>query len=142
MKIMCLTCTIFSPLKDKEQLQDLIEVKATPKHEKGHTVQGASYVFSYHITIVNLSDTTVQLQRRHWYISDGLFGEREVEGEGVIGQMPTLKPGDKFEYESWCPVSSEYGSMSGYFTFEDLKNKEEFDVEIPTMVLLPEFALN
>ena len=117
MRIMCLTCTIFSPLKDNNT-HELIQVIAKPKHEKGHTVQGASYVFSYHITIINQSEVTVQLQRRHWYISDGMFGEREVEGEGVIGQMPTLKPGDKFEYESWCPVSSEYESRNGYFTFE------------------------
>lgn len=119
-----------------------IKVLAKPKHEKGHTVQGASYVFSYRITIENFSNVSIRLTRRQWYISDGLFGEREVEGEGVIGQMPTIDPGEKFEYESWCPVSSEYGSMTGYFTFENLKNNEVFYVDIPPMVLLPEFVLN
>lgn len=119
-----------------------IHVTAIPRHEKKQSVHGAQYVFSYHIIIENFSNHPVQLRRRHWYISDGIFGEREVEGEGVIGQMPVIIPGSRFEYESWCPVASDYGSMSGYFTFEDLQTREEIEVDIPPFVLLPEFVLN
>ena len=119
-----------------------IFITARPKHEKDQELQGATYVFSYHIFIQNLSEHTIQLKRRQWYISDGLFDEREVEGVGVIGQMPVLKPNEKFEYESWCPVASEYGSMNGFFTFVEMSSEQIFEVEIPAMVLLPEFVLN
>ena len=129
-------------MEEHNEIHDLVRVSAVPKHEKKQTVQGANYVFSYHITIENNSKVAIQLRRRHWFISDGVFGEREVEGEGVIGQMPIIEPGSSFEYKSWCPVSSEYGSMSGFFTFDNLVNKEEFFVDVPSFVLLPEFALN
>ena len=129
-------------LENINDISSKILITAKPKHQKNQSVQGANYVFSYHIVIINNSDAVVQLTRRHWYISDGVFGEHEVEGEGVIGQMPTFKPGEKFEYESWCTVSSEYGSMSGYFTFQNLHTKELYYVDVPSFVLLPEFVLN
>jgi ApaG protein len=125
-----------------QEIESKIYVLAEPKHEPEQTVSGAAYVFSYHITILNNSAYTVQLLRRHWFITDGIFGEREVQGDGVIGQTPRLKPGEKFEYESWCPVSSDFGSMHGYFTFNEFVSKTEFDVAIPAMVLLPKFVLN
>ncbi len=129
-------------MKNHPDITHQIHISADPRHEKNQSVQGANYVFSYHIIIENLSSFPIQLKRRHWYISDGVFGEREVEGQGVIGQMPIIVPGSRFEYESWCPVASEYGSMQGFFTFENLETKEDFHVDIPPFVLLPEFVLN
>jgi ApaG protein len=85
---------------------------------------------------------TVQLLRRHWYITDGIFGEREVEGEGVVGEQPTLESGESFGYTSWCPVSEEYGSMGGYFTFKEIRTGKEVYAEIETFLLMPEEALN
>lgn len=124
------------------EIAKTLEIIAIPKHEMDQRLSGASYVFSYHITIVNRSAHAVQLLRRHWFITDGLFGEREVEGEGVIGQQPKLKPGEKFEYESWCPLSGDYGTMNGFFTFCEVQSRDEFEVDVPAMVLLPKFALN
>lgn len=129
-------------MSNLREISAKLEITATPRHEMGQELQGASYVFSYHITIVNKSENAVQLLRRHWFITDGIFGEREIDGEGVIGQQPKLKPGEKFEYESWCPLSADYGTMNGYFTFCELTTRDEFDVDIPVMVLLPKFVLN
>lgn len=119
-----------------------ITITATPRYEKKQQMRGAQYVYSYRITILNESEYTVQLQRRYWLINDGLEDERELEGAGVIGQMPMLKPGEKFEYESWCPLISEYGSMKGYYTFEELSTRSTFEVDVPQMVLVPDFVLN
>jgi len=105
-------------------------------------VQGAKHVFSYTIEVENVGLETIRLIRRHWYIKDGIFGEREVEGEGVIGQKPTLEPGEKFEYQSWCPVSDNFGSMRGFFTFEILRTGETGYADIKTFLLMPEEALN
>ncbi len=121
---------------------DKIRITATPKHVPDQALRGAKYVFTYTITITNNSPETVQLMRRHWYIKDGVFGEREVEGEGVIGQQPTLEPGETFEYQSWCPVSQDYGSMRGYFTFTELRTSKMIRAEIDTFLLMPEEALN
>ena len=125
-----------------EELATQIAIEAAPKYEKKQRMEGAQYVYSYHITIINQSAYTVKLQRRYWLIADGLDDEREVEGAGVIGQMPILKPGKKFEYESWCPLICEYGSMKGFFTFEELTTRSIFLVNVPQMVLVPDFVLN
>ena len=52
------------------------------------------FMFAYKITIENLSDYTVQLMRRHWYIFDSNGTLREVEGEGVVGEQPVIEPGE------------------------------------------------
>ena len=118
-----------------------IKVSSKPKYEPLHEVTGAKHVFSYTIKIENCSDKIVQLKRRHWFILDGDYNKREVEGEGVIGEQPTLHPGQSFEYQSWCPIASDYGSMSGYYTFRTMNN-EEFKVDIPQFVLMPDYLLN
>ena len=55
------------------------------------------YVFAYRITIENLSNHTVQLLRRYWHIWDSNAEEREVEGEGVVGDQPILKAGQSYQ---------------------------------------------
>ena len=55
--------------------------------------QGDHFMFAYKINIENLSDTTVQLLRRHWDIFDSNGIHREVEGEGVVGEQPVIEPG-------------------------------------------------
>jgi len=43
------------------------------------------YVWGYQVQIENYGNKTVQLQRRHWIITDGNGQKHEVEGEGVVG---------------------------------------------------------
>src|SRR6476646_4420494 len=52
------------------------------------------YVFAYFIRIENVSQRTVQLLTRHWYIHDSIGEDSEVAGDGVVGEQPTLQPGD------------------------------------------------
>jgi ApaG protein len=76
------------------------------------------YVFSYQVRIVNLSDVSVQLRSRRWLIVDADGERHEVVGEGVIGQQPRLDPGVEFEYESFCPLPTAWGTMEGEFRME------------------------
>ncbi|MFN7116892.1 MAG: Co2+/Mg2+ efflux protein ApaG [Saprospiraceae bacterium] len=100
------------------------------------------YVFSYHITIENMSEETVQLLRRHWYIFDSNGVIREVEGEGVIGKQPILHPGESHEYASWSPLMTEMGKMYGFYLFVRQSDDEQFKVQIPEFQLLAPFKLN
>lgn len=52
----------------------------------------SEYMFAYRITIENHNNFTVKLLRRHWFIFDSNGEHREVEGEGVVGVQPVLKP--------------------------------------------------
>ena len=54
------------------------------------------FVFEYTITITNNSSEVVQLQSRHWIITDGLGDVEEVKGPGVVGEQPVLSPGEGF----------------------------------------------
>lgn len=101
-----------------------------------------NHLFSYYITIENESIEDVQLLERHWYIFDSLNTLEIVEGEGVIGQTPILKPADTYTYKSHCSLFGDAGSMSGYFTMINLNNSKTFQVKIPTFQLTTTVVLN
>jgi ApaG protein len=75
------------------------------------------YVFAYFIRIENTSQRTVQLMTRHWYIHDSIGEDSEVAGDGVVGEQPTLAPGDVHEYQSFCILKSPNGHMEGTYRF-------------------------
>ena len=43
---------------------------------------------------------------------------QDVDGDGVIGQTPTLGPGERFSYTSGAPLSAPSGIMSGTYDLE------------------------
>lgn len=93
------------------------------------------YVFAYFITIENKSLDTVKLTNRFWKIFDSLNKTEIVNGEGVIGQTPILKPNDNYSYSSGCFLESNIGAMKGYYTMQNAENYKEFKVIIPTFQL-------
>jgi ApaG protein len=100
------------------------------------------FAFSYQITIENHSKDAVQLITRHWEIADALKEIEIVEGEGVIGKKPMLKPGETHVYSSGCLLSSPFGAMSGYFNMINYTNTRNFKVYVPPFRLCAPFALN
>lgn len=100
------------------------------------------FIHSYKVRIENLSKSTVKLISRYWKITDGDGSKREVKGDGVVGEQPTLMPGDKHIYSSWCPLSFPTGKMEGHFNMKDMETAEMFSVQIPAFVLVPDFKEN
>ena len=100
------------------------------------------FFFVYEITITNKSDFTVKLLRRHWDITDCFGKKRMVEGEGVVGETPSIEPGEAFAYNSGCDFSTEVGKMSGYYVMQKLVAHSEFKVAIPEFVLVLPAKLN
>ena len=100
------------------------------------------YVFAYFITIENNSELTIQLTDRFWQIFDSLNKTEIVEGEGVVGQTPILKPNDTYSYSSGCFLESNIGSMKGFYTMQNTKSFEHFKVTIPTFQLLTPIVSN
>lgn len=94
------------------------------------------YLFSYQITITNQNPFSVQLLRRHWFIKDSGSPIKQVEGEGVVGQMPVIEPGESYTYESGCNLTSEIGSMKGTYQFIRLYDESKFYAEIPEFNLI------
>jgi ApaG protein len=100
------------------------------------------YMFAYKINIENLSDYSVQLMRRHWFIFDSNGTHREVEGEGVVGQQPVLEPGDSHEYVSGCNLKTDMGTMKGTYEMRRLVDDEGFEVSIPQFFMVAPYKLN
>ena len=116
-----------------------VEVKFWPQHSMPRENH---YFFVYFITIQNKSDFSVQLLRRHWDIFDSIGEKRVVDGDGVVGETPVLEPGQKFEYNSGCNLTSEIGFMKGYYTLLKLMDGKEFSVDIPRFDLVVPAKLN
>ncbi|MCO4292730.1 Co2+/Mg2+ efflux protein ApaG [Solitalea sp. MAHUQ-68] len=100
------------------------------------------FMFAYKITIENLTDYTVQLLRRHWYIFDSNGTHREVEGEGVVGQQPVIEPGESHEYVSGCNLNTEIGTMKGTYQMLRIFDGSHFDVNIPEFHLVSPHRMN
>lgn len=93
------------------------------------------WFWSYHVRIENGSDRAVQLLSRSWRIVDGSGTVHEVDGEGVVGEMPLIPAGGSFDYVSGCPLNTSSGSMSGSYRMVD-EDGQSFDVTIPGFELL------
>ncbi len=100
------------------------------------------YAFGYMVTIENQSKDSVQLNSRYWKILDALNNVEIVEGEGVIGKKPVLKPGESHTYNSGCLLTSPFGAMQGYYNMVNLSKTNKFKVIIPTFKLSAPFAIN
>jgi ApaG protein len=92
------------------------------------------YVFAYFIRIENVSQRTVQLLTRHWHIHDSIGEDSEVAGDGVVGEQPTLQPGDVHEYQSFCILKSPNGHMEGTYQFVRT-DSSTFEATIPRFLL-------
>lgn len=106
---------------------------------KNHKIH---FAFSYQIIIENHSKDSVQLTTRHWEIYDSLNDIEIVDGEGVIGKKPVLKPGESHIYSSGCLLSSPHGAMQGYFAMVNFTTTRTFRVIVPAFRLSAPFALN
>lgn len=92
------------------------------------------YVFSYTIHIRNCGRVTARLLSRKWRITDANGKVQEIEGEGVVGQQPRLRPGEDFEYTSGAVLETSLGTMQGsYRMLAD--DGTQFDAPIPPFTL-------
>ena len=128
-----------------KQVSNSIEISVTPEYLAEQSIPEEYYhVWAYHVTIENLGVKPVTLKSRYWKIIDSNGKKQEVEGKGVIGKQPTIKPGDRFKYTSGTPLNSTSGIMSGSYKMES-EDGNQFLAKIPSFSLdlpLPTKKLN
>ena len=103
-------------------------LESQSRPEEGH------YVWAYSIRLENHGKETVTLRTRYWKITDAHGRLQEVRGAGVVGEQPTLKPGDVFEYTSGCPLKTSSGFMVGAYQMQTAEG-EMFNIDIPAFSL-------
>ena len=102
-------------MTDKNTVYDTrVEVQTSYISEQSEP-EDHRFVFSYTVTIENHGDIPAKLISRHWYITDADGNVQEVEGDGVVGEHPYLKPGDGFRYTSGTVLKTPVGSMHGFY---------------------------
>ena len=97
--------------------------------------------FPYTVTIANEGPDTVQLISRHWIITDADNKIEEVRGLGVVGQQPTLAPGESFEYPSSCPLPTPFGTMEGTYHMVT-SSGQRLEVAVATFTLSEPYTIH
>ncbi|MBW2712595.1 MAG: Co2+/Mg2+ efflux protein ApaG [Deltaproteobacteria bacterium] len=115
-----------------------VETKYSLEHSEGRPDE---WFFLYRIRISNESEQTHQLLSRHWIITDGTGHVEEVQGPGVVGEQPTLEPGESFEYTSGCPLTTPFGTMVG--TYQMIRSDgSTWDADVPCFHLTEPNAIH
>ena len=97
------------------------------------------FLYGYRIRFDNEGEEMIQLISRHWVIVDAQGRREEVRGAGVVGEQPTLAPGEFYEYASGCPLKTEWGTMEGSYLFS-VEDEEPFEVAVGRFFLAPNVA--
>ncbi len=92
------------------------------------------YVFAYTISMQNAGSIPARLVSRHWVITDANGKVEEVRGEGVVGEQPWMRPGDRFEYTSGAVIETAVGTMQGSYQLV-ADDGTRFDAAIPQFTL-------
>lgn len=119
-----------------EAVTEGIRIVVTPRYLAAESSPDERrYVFAYHVRISNEGDRRAVLRSRHWTIVDAHGHRRNVEGPGVIGEFPDLAPGEHFEYASYCPLETPWGTMEGAYLMER-ESGEQFDALVKRFYLV------
>jgi len=112
-----------------------VTVTVTPYFlEDQSSPQENHYVWAYQVNIKNTSSTTVRLNHRNWLIIDANGKIINVQGDGVVGEFPMLKPGESYEYTSGTPLKTSNGIMQGFYLMTQ-DGGEQIKIDIPTFSL-------
>lgn len=99
------------------------------------------YAFAYTIRIRNEGALPARLLGRRWVITDAVGDVREVDGEGVVGEQPWLRPGEEYTYTSGAVLPTPIGTMYGsYRMLAD--DGTRFDAPIPPFTLCVPHSLH
>merc|ERR1711862_929584 len=113
-----------------------IRVAVTTQYrEERSDARMQKHCFAYNIRITNESSSqSIQLLSRRFEIQTISSDKKDVvQGPGVTGRQPVLKPGESFEYTSTAPLSVKpmldktkvVARMSGEYNFVQLAEDEQ-----------------
>ena len=105
---------------DRPELRDTIKVDVETSFLPDQSdAEEGRFVFAYTITISNTGAMPVQLLTRRWIITDASGRVQEVEGDGVVGKQPRLRPGSFYRYSSLSVIETPVGTMEGSYGMVD-----------------------
>ncbi len=112
---------------DRKNIEVTVETLYLPDQSEP---DGERYVFAYTVTIRNTGMLPARLVNRHWIITDANGKVQEVQGEGVVGEQPHIKPGQQHRYSSGAVLETPVGTMEGSYGMR-ADDGTQFRAEIP-----------
>ncbi len=91
------------------------------------------YAFVYFITISNKSKVSLTVKGRKWVIESKNRDKLVVEGDGVVGQTPYLRPGEEFSYNSYHVVAMDSSAVGSFLAVTD--------DGVPVLTRIPRFEM-
>ena len=126
-----------------EKITKGIKVSVEARYEgsflKDHMLH---YAFVYKINIENQSKDSVQVLSRHWKVIESTNRPQYVNGDGIVGKKPVVRPGEIHHYQSGCLLTSPIGNMSGTYVMINFSTSRKFNVKIPGFKLNVPYILN
>lgn len=119
-----------------EKISENIHIAVTPTFvEENSNFAEGYFLWAYQICIENQGQESVQLISRYWRIIDANGITQEVEGEGVVGEQPILRPGEAYEYMSSVPLATPSGFMQGHFHMIRAPYGDKLTIPVPLFSL-------
>lgn len=81
------------------------------------------HCFVYFLSIHNDTELAVTIKGRKWVVTNERGEVTAVEGDGVVGQFPTINPGDKFSYNSFHLVDTRTAVAEGSYLGVDASGR-------------------
>jgi ApaG protein len=106
-------------------------------HKEKSTVKGINlHAFIYFISISNLSDRVVTLLGRKWILANSDGTTTVVEGEKIVGETPSIEPGDTFSYNSYHVTHLSAKASGSFHGIDEFSKKihvkmQPFQLEVP-----------
>ncbi len=73
------------------------------------------HCFAYFVTIHNDTDETITIKGRKWVATNSRGVITAVEGDGVVGQYPTIASGEDFSYNSYHLMDTRTATAEGSY---------------------------
>lgn len=112
-----------------------VRVSVTPDYlEDESEPEAGRFVWAYTVDISNTGGEPVQLVSRKWVIIDAFGRQEHVQGMGVVGEQPVIKPGENFRYTSGTPLRTASGFMQGSYEMRR-ESGDSFAAIVPSFSL-------
>lgn len=113
------------------------------QHDETNLPPDRPHAFIYFLTIRNLSDRRFTLLGRKWILAQADGTTQVIEGDKIVGQTPTLAPGQEFSYNSYHVTAINTvarGSFHGLDEFDQPIHVKipPFEMIIPASPAAPE----
>ena len=132
----CRPTALVSAATDLVELPGLyVTVDEVVYQPEANTPPDRPHCFVYYITIHNDSDVAVTIKGRKWVVQNARGEITAVEGDGVVGQFPTIKSGEAFSYNSYHLLDALPGIVRGSYLGIDATGRK-------VLTRIPEFQLN